>query len=136
MPRSKNFSEVNLLAAVQAVHDGMSKKAAARQFGVARSTLIFRLKNPDQKTSCGPSAVLTKGEEDMLVKWIIDSSRKGFPRRKEDVQQSVKKFLDDEKRPNPFKNNLPGKLMIKFFILCIVLNKIQFYYRKLVFEQK
>jgi len=44
----------------------------------------------------------------MLENWILECSFKGFPRRKEDLQLSVKLFLDKNDRPNPFKNNLPG----------------------------
>lgn len=118
MPKkSENFSEDKLSAAIQAVNDGMSKKAAARQFGIARTTLIFRLKNPEQKTTCGPSSVLTKEEEGMLVKWILECSKKGFPRRKEDVQLSVKNFLEVDGRPNPFKNNFPGNLILWFMLM-------------------
>lgn len=82
----------------------------------ARTALIFRLKNPEQKTTCDPSSVLTKGkEEDMLVKWILECNKKGFPRRKEDVQLSVKNFLDIKEKPNSFKNNFEGNLILWVF---------------------
>lgn len=43
-----------------------------------------------------------------MVKWIIEYYKKGFPRRKFDIQISVKSFLDASEKPNPFKNNIPG----------------------------
>lgn len=110
MPKkSSTFSEDNIASAIQAVHDGMSKKKAASKFGVARSTIQFRMKNPDKTFKCGSAPILTEAEESLLVKWIIESCRKGFPRRREDVQYSVKKYLDNNKRTTPFKENLPGK---------------------------
>lgn len=100
----------NIKSAIEAVEiDGMSQKSAAKKFGVARSTLQFRLKNLNKEHfSCGPSTVLSTNEEETLVKWLLESSKKGFPRRREDLQNSVKLFLDEQERPSPFKNNLPG----------------------------
>ncbi|KAF9416053.1 hypothetical protein HW555_006465, partial [Spodoptera exigua] len=48
-------------------------------------------------------------EENQLVQWIIESCRKGFPRRKEDVIQSVKLFLIANPRSNSFIENTPGE---------------------------
>lgn len=113
MPKkTSNFDNID--AALKAIHvDGMSQKSAAKKFGVARSTLQFRLKNTDnQNISCGPSTVLTTNEEKTLVKWLLESCKKGFPRRREDLQNSVKLFLDEQERTSPFKNNLPGTLYI------------------------
>lgn len=108
MPKKReNFSESNLTKVISAVlNDGVSKKAAAKQFNISRSTLQFRLKNPEGKITCGPCTVLS--EEKLSDTWIIDCYRKGFPQRKEDLQLSVKQFLDNENRLNPFKDNLPG----------------------------
>lgn len=62
MPKqTSNFD--NIEAALKAIQDGMSQKSAAEKFGVARSTLQFRLKNIDkQNISCGPSTVLSTHE--------------------------------------------------------------------------
>jgi len=108
MPKnSDSFSDSNLAAAIIAVDGGMSKKAAAKQFGVARSTLQFRMKNRNKETfSCGPSSVLSVKEEKSLIKWVLDCCKKGL---REDLQQSVKLFLDSQGRSSPFTNNLPGK---------------------------
>lgn len=95
---------------------GCKKKTAAKCFGVPRSTLQFRLSDQFRKTRHGPDTVLTTEEESLLVEWILDSYRKGFPRRKEDIQASVKNFLDDSKRPNRFKNNVPGDTWYKSFL--------------------
>ncbi|CAI6374170.1 unnamed protein product [Macrosiphum euphorbiae] len=119
MPKKREaFSETNLLKAISAVlkYDGSSKKGAAKLFNVSRSTLQFRLKNPDGKTTCGPSTILTADEEKLSETWILESCKKGFPQSKEHLQLSVKQFLDNDNRPNPFKNNLPGVGWYKAFM--------------------
>lgn len=102
----------NINAAIKAIQvDGMSQKSTAKKFGVARSTLQFRLKNIDrQNSSCGPLTVLTTNEEKILVKWLFESCKKGFPRRREYLQNSVKLFLDEQGKQSSFKNNLPGNI--------------------------
>ncbi|KAI4463240.1 tc5 transposase dna-binding domain [Holotrichia oblita] len=107
---SKQYSEENLQKALQAVNGGMSKIKASELYNVPRSTIQFRLSNKfSNKTSHGPSPYLTEVEEDVLVKWIIESQQKGFPRRKDDLQEAVKEFFDKTGRDNPFKDNCPGK---------------------------
>lgn len=73
----KNY--LYLAKAISAVlNNGVSKKAAAKQFYVSRSTLQFRLKNPKGKFTCGPSTILTE-EEKLMETWILECCRKGFP---------------------------------------------------------
>lgn len=114
MPKkSTNFCEDNIAAVILAVDNGMSKKSASKQFNINRSTLQFRLKNRDRPTfNCGPSSILTKLEEEILVRWLLECSKKGFPRRKKDLQLSVKQFLDEQGRSSPFKNNYPGNYIV------------------------
>lgn len=94
----------------------MSKKAAARKHGVPRGTIQFRLSKKFTKAEHGPPPIVNKDEEDMLVKWISDCCRKGFPKRKEDVQLSVQEFLTLNNRPNPFKDGLPGIAWYQAFL--------------------
>lgn len=42
------FSDYNLSAATQPVDNGMSKKAAAKPFGISQSTLQFWMRNRDE----------------------------------------------------------------------------------------
>jgi hypothetical protein len=112
----KNYSEEQLKKAVQAVNNGMSKKKASATFGVPRSTIQFRINNPPAKNRHGPPPILTPAEEDSLKQWIFESCKRGFPRRMEDVQCSVKQFLDESPRENPFKDNYPGIGWYKAFL--------------------
>lgn len=105
----KRYDENVIQEALTAVKAGMSKLKASLTFGIPRSTIQFRLSDKFTKTQYGPQTVLTSQEEETLVRWIEKSMQKGFPRRMEDVQVSVKAFLDSNPRPNPFANNYPRK---------------------------
>jgi hypothetical protein len=112
----KKYSEEQLKKAVQAVNNGMSKKKASATFGVPRSTIQFRINNPPANNRHGPPPILAPAEEDSLKQWIFESCKRGFPRRMEDVQCSVKQFLDESPRENPFKDNYPGIGWYKAFL--------------------
>lgn len=101
---------------MEEIKRGLSKKAVAKKFGIPRSTLQFRLSNKFKKVRHGPNTYLTEEEENIIVSWILDSHRKGFPRRKDDIIASVKKFLDENPRNTPFRNNIPGKRWFQSFL--------------------
>lgn len=51
----------------------------------------------------------------------MDTARKGFPRKANDLKLSVQKFLNDNPRKNPFKENRPGDGWVKVkvcFLFC------------------
>lgn len=105
---SKKYQEDDIQRALAAIKSGMPKKKATQIFGVPRATLQFRLAPKFTKIEPGRSTDLSIEEENDLIKWLLESHRKGFPRRKIDVQLSVKAFLDAEGRKTPFKDNMPG----------------------------
>lgn len=112
----KKYEDVDLERALEAIQKGMSKREASKRFGVPRGTLQFRLRGNITKTRPGPPTVLSNAEEDTLVEWIIESSRKGFPRRKEDLLKSVADFLKKSPRTNTFIDNKPGEGWYKLFL--------------------
>jgi hypothetical protein len=60
-----------MLKAVEAVHNGMNKMLASREFGVPRSTLIRKLSgNVSLQRKMCPPTELTK-EENIFVDWIL-----------------------------------------------------------------
>lgn len=118
-PKEKRmqYDAENLKKAINAVNSGMSKKQAAKQFQVPRSTIQFRINNPDKiNPRPGPSTVLTESEEKDIVNWIVQSSKKGFPRRKEDIQHSVSVFIKKSNRSSCFTDNCPGEKWLKLFL--------------------
>lgn len=85
-----------------------SIRQAAKKFGVPRSSVQFKIRHPNTKFKSGPDPVLTENEETELCNFIIQQSKRGFPRKKEDIQVCVKDFLKKNPRPNTFRNNKPG----------------------------
>lgn len=55
--------------------NGMSKKKASKIFGIARSTLQFRMGRTFKKTGYGPVPYLSHDEENVLVKYVQDISQ-------------------------------------------------------------
>lgn len=104
MQRRKKYTEENVQNALQAIRSGMSKKLASKTYKVPRSTLQFRTKFPGNKLRPGPSTALSMSEELSLKNWLIDCSKKGFPKRKDDLIASVADFFKESGRQNPFKN--------------------------------
>lgn len=104
----KKYSEQILQSALNEVKSGIPKKTVSKKYGIPRSTLQFRLGPKFTKPEFGRHTYLTKEEKNTLVEYILESHKKGFPRRKIDIQCSVKAFLDANQRPNPFNNNILG----------------------------
>ncbi|KAG5859281.1 hypothetical protein JTB14_034592 [Gonioctena quinquepunctata] len=88
--------------------NGSSYRKVAEKYGIPKSTIELKKKHPGYKSTFGPSPVLTPGEEDNLVQWILEMAKKGFPCKKEDILQSVQKFVLAVPRDYPFKHNRPG----------------------------
>ncbi|KAI4462447.1 helix-turn-helix psq domain [Holotrichia oblita] len=80
------------------LNNSVSKKAAAINHSIPRSTLQFRLSEKFTKSTLALNPTLSHEEKQILVEWILQSHRKGFPIRKEDLQISVKTFLEEKPR--------------------------------------
>lgn len=113
--KRKKYTEENLLKALDAVKKGMSKKLASKTYNVPRGTIQSRLRKPC-KNLPGPDPILSNEEEGVLVQWVVDCCRKGFPKRKSDLQLSVASFLKKTGRDNPFKDDIPGKKWYDLFM--------------------
>lgn len=96
------------LIEIQNNEDTLPVRKIAEKYGIPRTTLRLHRDHPGHKTSMGPMPILTHLEEGKLEEWIITCARKGFPRNKENILDSVQKFLEENPRPNSFLNNRPG----------------------------
>lgn len=116
--KKKNYDPNNMILALRELRETENPKIReiARKYDIPKSTLHFKLKNPDRRTSFGPQPVLTEDEESILELWIIRLMKKGFPLKIENLQRSVSKFLEENPRPNPFKDNYPGDGWVKAFL--------------------
>lgn len=113
------YRDEDLQNAIKAVkEEGMSKKLAARQFCIPRSTLIRKLSGTvPLRRKMGPSTLLTEPEEDTLVKWILAMARKGFPVHKSNLILSVKKYLQETGRETKYlKDSTPGRSWFEGFL--------------------
>ncbi|KAG8194929.1 hypothetical protein JTE90_021390 [Oedothorax gibbosus] len=106
------YSEAALKEALHEIRQGLlTIRAASRKFGVPRGTLQDRIHGrvSEGLRKMGPDAVLTLAEEKKLVQWIKDLVKCGFPRKVEDLLNTVQKNILNDGRKNPFKNGRPGK---------------------------
>ena len=94
---------------MKAVEQGIPKLAAAKEFGITRSTL------QDKSTGSfllglrlGRFTVLTTAEEKDSVEWVKRMARRGLPVRREDIVPLVQKMLEDD--PDHETCSAAGKL--------------------------
>jgi hypothetical protein len=67
MPKRADY-EPNLIdITVQEVKNGSSYRNVSIKYGIPKSTIEFKLKNPGHRKSCGPPPVLTTEEENSLA---------------------------------------------------------------------
>lgn len=112
-----NYSKEDLKNAVNAVRNGASCAAAAKQFHIPRITLMYKVSGKysiDCKS--GVSTILTADEENLLKNWIINVARTGFPITKHQLLDSVALLVRTLKRPNNFTNGRPGRHWYEGFL--------------------
>lgn len=95
-----------------------SVRAASVKYGVPRTTLHDRLSGriAEGPRKMGPETVLSNAEEIRLVQWCIDLAKCGFPKKKDDLLNTVQNILKEDGRKNPFKDDRPGKKWYQSFL--------------------
>ena len=70
MPKRAIYDPASIEAAIQEVQNNpeLSLRAVAKKYDIPRTSLQFKLKNPGNKDSFGPSPVLSHDEEQTLVR--------------------------------------------------------------------
>ncbi|KAI4466272.1 homeobox-like domain superfamily [Holotrichia oblita] len=112
----KKYTENDIQKALEEIKIGKPLRVVSRQYKIPRATLQFRKSQNYVKPTFGPNPILSSDEEKILVNWIFENHKRGVPRRKDDVQESVKEFLDQRPRENPFVNNCPGETWYRAFL--------------------
>jgi len=108
--KEKNYSEECIDKALNAIKNGISLRKAAKTFGVPKSTLYVKKKNKcPVHANKGPATVLTKNEENLICEWIFECSSRGFPVTKDQLLNTVQKFVIDTKKEVPFRDGRPGR---------------------------
>ena len=96
--------------AVEAVHKGMGYREAARGFNVPVETLRRRVIGAVQMDAKpGPPTVLSKEEEDLLAKYVVDMADMGFGLSREDVMQMAFTIAERTGKKHPFKDEHAGR---------------------------
>lgn len=112
------YDRTKIKEALEAINNGMPIRTASKLFVVPRTTLQDRLAGrvDIDVFKTGRPSVLNPSEEETLVQWLIQLAKCGFPRKKSDLINSVKKIMKAENRPNPFKNDTPGQKWYELFM--------------------
>lgn len=117
MAPKKTYSKQQLSDALEAVERGISITVASKTFGIPRTTLLYKStgKFPVNATM-GPATILTAAEEAILVEWILSLANMHYPITKDQLIDSVEHIIRETKRPNPFKENRPGRKWYQAFL--------------------
>lgn len=111
------YSEADMEAAIQECKRGVPTSTAAKKFGVPRVTLLNKVKGKTpMKRKMGRTCYISDDTEALLVKWAKAMVKQGFPIGKENLQDSVKKIVDDLNLETPFKDGRPGKRWYSSFL--------------------
>lgn len=118
-PLSKRkYKQEDVEKAVDVVRrEGMSIAAAAKSFGIPKSTLQDKVNGKySLDARIGRPSVLTPEEEKLIVNWIVDIAKAGFPVTKDALVSSVSRLVKDLGRDNPFTESVPGEKWYKLFL--------------------
>lgn len=111
LPLASKLSVDTLLQALDDIQlNGISFCAAEAKYNIPKSTL-HDYATGKSLVGCkqGPATVLTAEEEHKLVNWAVEMATVGYGQSKRQSCEMVKKIIDKDGRPNPFKDNRPGK---------------------------
>ena len=105
------WSSETLVLAMDEVKDGkIYLRQAAIKYDIPKSTLSDYLTDKVEVGSRpGPPPVLTRDEEKALADWAVEMSRIGYGQTRRQICEIVMKLIEKDHRPNPFKDNRPGK---------------------------
>lgn len=113
------YSPLKMQQALEAVSNGMAVLKASKEFNVPRTTLRNKLegKSPRESTGhCGYFSHLGEENEKVLVDWILDCAKMGFPIDKDGLLSSVQRVVKELKLDVPFANGRPGKTWYYSFL--------------------
>ena len=111
----QKYTQEALERAIELVRNkDMSLNGASKSFSISYATLgdKVRGRRPVQAPS---RTVLSSEDENKLVDWLLELSKRGFSRTREDLKDIVKKILHERKATTIFTNNRPGKDWVQGF---------------------
>lgn len=113
----KNYTPLQMQHALEAVKKGESVCSAAKKYGVPRITLHNKCTGQSPAVcSMGPSSILMKEEENILVKWLFAMSERHCPVAKEQLLDSVQAIVKLNNKQTPFTDGRPGRKWYQAFL--------------------
>lgn len=106
-----------MLAALDAMRNGMPCATAAKQYKVPRVTVLYKFRGiyPEAR-KMGPDSRLSVVEEDQLAQWIFVMAKKGFPISKECFMASAARLVNELGKAEKFNNKPPGRKWFQGFL--------------------
>jgi hypothetical protein len=112
-----SYNKDSLKAACEEVKGGnMSERAAAKAYGVPRSTLKDKIAERYAHETAGRPPVLGKEEEELIVERLIMHGNWGFPLSAGDLRHTIRDYLHSQGRKTRFVDNMPGPDFIAGFL--------------------
>ena len=91
-------------------------REAARLYGVPHETLRRRVLGlVEEGCKPDPRTVLTKNEEQRLVRYIVDMADMGFGLTSDDIRSTAYKIAEACGKPHPFHNEMAGRAWLDGF---------------------
>lgn len=115
--KNMQYTKEDINQAIDSAKNGKTISLMAIQQKVPASTIrakINGLYSLNKKP--GRCSVLSSYEKRQLVRWIIESSNRGFPINKNQLIDSVKNICISLNRNNDFVDNRPGNKFFKRFL--------------------
>lgn len=111
------YSEEAMAAAIADVERGLPVATSAKKHQVPRVTLLYKVRGKTPKErKMGRDSYLPAETEAVLVKWIKDVAKAGFPVTKVQLLNSVQKLVIELKIETPFTDGKPGKKWYSSFL--------------------
>lgn len=115
---NKQYQSADVIRALDDVKKNkISLRAASKKYNVPFSTLWSKMNGLYAiEARPGPSSVLSSQDEDALVEWILHLSKTGFGVNKNQLLDSVQKYVNDMGINVPFTDGRPSKHWYKAFL--------------------
>ena len=108
--KRKQWSDESIIGAMQVIADGLSITAAAREYGVPRTTLQDRVlgKVPHGKKP-GPKRYLNELEEKKLSEFLVETAAVGYGKSRAEIMAIAERLLRRKLRRHQLQKTLPKR---------------------------
>lgn len=116
--KSKEYSLEQLKTAIEKVKNGeLSSYRAAKQYGIARSTIENHVRQKVAGFKCGRPAFFNQEQEQLMLDYIITLCKWGYPPNKDEFQRIAKQFARQFNLKMNDKEWVPGEDWLKRYLV-------------------